>query len=228
MGVRLSGQPFAATVIAAGARALGQILLTDGTLAAPSLAFASAAGSGVWRDSTGVKVSRDGVLGLTAALGQLLVPDGSAALPGLAFASQLNTGVFRPSADAMSFKAGTLTPVTFSQASGSTFLPAVVFGGRFAITPKVVKTANYSISGADTSLVFDGTSLIGTLPNNAVDGYTVLIRNQNASALTIGRNGLLINGVAADLTLAGGASCILQWYGATFWPASGSWARFAS
>ena len=89
MGVRLSGQPFAATVIAAGARALGQILLTDGTLAAPALAFASAAGSGVWRDSTGVRVShraalvaRDGpsnvyvprVAGDFAALG-LPVPD---------------------------------------------------------------------------------------------------------------------------------------------------------
>lgn len=232
MGVRLSGQSFPASVIAAGARALGQILLADGSQAAPALAFASDVDTGLWRDATGLRAGRDNALALTVgaavtAAVPILLTDGSAALPGLAFATQVNTGMFRPGADQLGLKAGTLTPVTFSQNAGTTFLPAVVFGGRLAITPKVVKTANYAISGADTSLVFDGASLTGTLPNNASDGYTVMIRNQNASTLTLGRNALLINGAAADLVIPAGSGCILQWWGASFWPPSGSWVRFA-
>ena len=66
------------------------------------------------------------------------------------------------------------------------------------------QTANYTILGTDAGIVvtFNGASLIATLPASPPSpAWYVLLQNLNASPLTVARNGLTINGAAANIAL---------------------------
>ncbi len=68
----------------------------------------------------------------------------------------------------------------------------------------LAKTGNYTItSSEDKKLVtFDGSSLTATLPASPPSAtFAVGIKNLNASALTVSRNGLTINGGTSNITL---------------------------
>jgi hypothetical protein len=67
-------------------------------------------------------------------------------------------------------------------------------------------SADYGISSADSGnlLAFNGSSLVGTLPDSLADFGFVVILNLAASALTIETNGLDVNGSSASFEIAQG------------------------
>lgn len=65
------------------------------------------------------------------------------------------------------------------------------------------QTTNYTTVAGDAGklVTFNGSSLTGTLLATPSSSYAVGIKNLNASALTVSRNGLTINGGTSDITL---------------------------
>jgi len=71
------------------------------------------------------------------------------------------------------------------------------------------QTTNYTAVGGDSSklITMNGSNLTLTLPNPPPSAtWNVFVENLNSTSLTISRNGLAINGSAANLTLVQNAS----------------------
>ena len=164
------------------------------------------------------------VIGITTLFG------GSLAAPGLTFdGGGASSGLFMSTADQLQVARLGVSQMKLSSAGGPTFDVAFSTGAaanvssslnvqaKFAIESETLKTANYQLTNSDSWVKFNGTTLVMTSPATPGANQTLVLCNINASPGTFARNGLLINGAAADAALPTGLSV---WS----WDASaGSW-----
>jgi len=83
-----------------------------------------------------------------------------------------------------------------------------------------VKSGNYAVTTDDAILVASNGAgpLTFTLPASPEDGQRIAIANHNGvHALTVARNGQLINNVAADLTIAADGAATLYFVATRGW-----------
>jgi hypothetical protein len=101
---------------------------------------------------------------------------------------------------------GTSGAATYTQGTSTLNIPQYSGGGA-ALGGINTQTISYTLVTGDTgkTVTFNGSNLTATLPAAPPSAtWTVWIANLNATALTIARNGLNINGAAANITLQQG------------------------
>lgn len=159
---------------------------------------------------------------------RLFLSDGSAADPSLSFDGDRATGAHRSGVSDMRLGAGSsakaqisaggLTSLgSFTASSTANLNSQVIFGSLVRLTP-TVKTSSFTATGTEPFLVFrTGTGLTCTLPapGSTSGGTRIVVHNDTSTALTIGRNGGLILGVAADISIPSRGTAIFLFSDAT-------------
>jgi hypothetical protein len=205
VSIRLSGASFyqdvPSTQIAAGAVALGQILLADGSQAAPALAFASDPDTGLWRVAAGLRAGKDNTLALSIGSAAVTpsvpvaLPDGSQAAPSLSFSSDLDTGLWR---DATGVRAGK------DNSLSATFLAGQVLATGLRV-PVRACAVNTQLDTFDVFVVITAVNVTVTLPASPPAGMVMFFHSRWAGGV-IARNGQQWNEGLSDQAIVAGQS----------------------
>jgi len=118
---------------------------------------------------------------------------------------------------------GTLTSegtATLNTVTGNTSTGGVaILVGNVRIAP-TTKTNNYTLTGSDGHVAFNGTSLTATLPASPSNGQSYWIKNKHTTSLAMGVNGKLVDGAGSYSVSAGVGVFFI--YDSTL----GSWSTF--
>lgn len=103
---------------------------------------------------------------------------------------------------------------------------AVAIKGKGYARNIVTKTANYTLAAADDTVLGNTNAFTLTLPDDAIEGKVYTLKKINTEydeALTIGRNGKTIDGVAANYVIyTVGSGVVLQYDGSANWSVIGA------
>jgi hypothetical protein len=117
---------------------------------------------------------------------------------------------------------GALTASSTLDVTGVTSLASGV-----RITPETVQTDNYTVTSTDAIVIMNGSSKTATLSATPGTGQRVEIRNLHTTALTIARNGMNIDGLAANVTVPAGKGWVGIFNGTEWYTLSGNYKRRA-
>jgi hypothetical protein len=197
----------AGLVFAAGSdlTVAGELFLSDGTSAAPSLAFTNDANTGLYRigadtlgvTANGAEVGRFGTTGLTLAAamdltvpGEILASNGAAATPSVTFTSDPNTGLYSAAADQIGVACNGANVATIA-ATGLTLAAGV----DLTVAAEILAANG---AAATPSITFTSDPNTG-LYNAAADQIGISCNGANVA--TIASTGLTL-AAGADLTVA--------------------------
>jgi hypothetical protein len=159
-------------VLKAGDTMTGVLLLSDGSVSAPSLAPASSPGSGIYFPAVGtVSIGSAGAVVLTltgstiTSTKPLLGPAGSGANPTFAFAGATNTGLFLATAD-MAFSVAGTSRMALSTTALTMAVPVVLSGAPVANT-----------HAANKEYVDDAIAALSIIPEAPIDSAVYGRRN---------------------------------------------------
>lgn len=148
----------------------GQILYSDGTLSAPSIAFNAQANTGIYRAAASdLGIVAGGVLvaefvSTKAIFSQpVLIPDGTVSAPGLNFGSDQTTGIYRGGAGNISLSSAG-TSILSVNSSGLTMNSGKIF-------------SNYFYGGAQATGVSANTGYVFDAKDNTTTGTYLRTRN---------------------------------------------------
>lgn len=174
------------------------LLLNDGTVAAPGMAFGAESSTGLYRESShvmgvsvaGVEVARFTSAGISA-LFPMLFADGTLAAPGIAFGAETGTGFYRPAANTLGVAVGGQAVAQFTQAGfsgldGTLALPSIGF-----------------TSDTNTGFWHPGADLLAAV-TNGIEAWRVTASQQlliGSTAAPMGTALLQVNGAAAFVPL---------------------------
>ncbi len=211
-----------------------------GTLAAPAIKFTgSSSGTGLSAETADQMVlGRAGVshiqssaslvtvlTNLTIPAGAVTVPAGTAAAPSIRFTgSNAGTGFSMETADQVLFSRSGTT--NWSNGSGGLSMGSgislttngtFIANGHVRIQPKVETgdftfTASTTLAGSCYVMTGGTTATLNTTP---LSQTTAFFYNMTGGAVTIARNGHLINGASADVSIADKACAVIQYNGAS-------------
>jgi hypothetical protein len=153
------------------------------------------------------------------------VAAGTITAPSVRFAgSSSNTGFYASTADQVQIGRAGVGSMTLTGASGascstsfgvSSTLNATStlnIGGKLGLAAETVKTGAYTAANTDAIIPCNGAAFTVLSPPVPGGDQTLIIINFHATdAVTFGRNGTLINGAAADVTVAANTMRLLSW-----------------
>jgi len=204
------------------------VLLPDGTLAAPALAFEAQMNTGLYRpgpNELGVAVAGVESARFTVAGSRLALQDGTAAAPSLAFQNELSTGIYRPGAGMMALtvlgvNAAHVDSGGLRIGNGSAAAPMFSFAaepttGLFRGSPGIM-----SVAVQGTEVIRFQPAVVYMLKNavmNTPNPVFVMTKGASGESVTIygstggiGRWGLLLGDTAGETGANAGSNFALQ------------------